>query len=144
MSASALTFLGFDYGTQKIGVAVGQTITGTASPVAILKAKDGIPNWDEIEKLVKEWKPAAFIIGLPLNMDGSESPMSVRAQKFSQRLNGRFNLPCHTIDERLSSREARDIGRSNAEQAGRRFKQHTQIDGVAAQLILESWLTENY
>lgn len=141
--ASSLTLLGFDYGTQKIGLAVGQTITGTASPLSVLKAKDGIPNWAEIEALIKEWKPAALVIGMPLNMDGSESEMSIRARKFSNRLNGRFNLPCHTVDERLSSREARDISRANAERAGKRFNNKEQIDALAAQLILETWLSEN-
>lgn len=139
----SLTLLSFDYGTQKIGVAVGQTITGTASPLSILKARDGIPDWNEIGKLIEEWKPNALVVGVPLNMDGSESAMSTRALKFSRRLNGRFNLPCHTIDERLSSREARDISRSNAQQSGRKYNQKEEIDALAAQLILETWLAEN-
>ena len=142
MSNTIQTLLGFDYGTQKIGVAVGQTITGTASPLTILKAKDGIPDWHEIETMIKRWKPDALIIGLPLNMDGSESEISIRAKKFSNRLNGRFNLPCHTIDERLTSREARDISRANAEHEGRRYNNREEIDSLAAQLILESWLSE--
>ena len=143
MSANSLTLLGFDYGTRKIGVAIGQTVTGTASPLTVLKAKDGIPDWDDIEKIVSEWKPDAFVIGMPLNMDGSEGEMSTRAKKFSNRLNGRFNIPCYSMDERLSSREARDISRANAQESGRRIKPREEIDSLAAQLILESWLAEN-
>jgi putative Holliday junction resolvase len=122
--------MGFDYGTRKIGVATGQLITRTANPIAIVPARDGIPNWGDIEKLIEEWKPSQLVIGLPLNMDGSESEMSIRALKFARRLTGRFNLPHHTVDERLSTREAREQSTT----AG-------QIDDIAAKIILESWLS---
>jgi len=125
--------MGFDYGTRKIGVAIGQLITRTATPTAIVSARDGIPNWAEIDKLVKTWEPAQFVVGLPLNMDGSESEMSRRALKFARRLTGRFNLPHHTIDERLSTREAR-------EQSNSQTNSHQMIDDLAAKIILESWL----
>src|SRR5690606_23149449 len=82
------TVLGFDYGTQRIGVAVGQTITHTATPLAALHARDGVPNWDHIATLISEWRPARLVVGLPLNMDGSESEMCVRAKKFANRLHG--------------------------------------------------------
>ena len=121
--------MGFDYGTRKIGVATGQLVTRTATPIAIVQARDGIPNWNDIEKLITEWKPSQLIVGLPLNMDGSESEMSIRALKFARRLTGRFNLPHQTIDERLSTREAREQSKT----AG-------QIDDIAAKIILESWL----
>ena len=140
---SSLTLLAFDYGTQKIGVASGQTLTRTASAIAQVKARDGVPDWEAIEALVKEWKPQAFVVGLPLNMDGSESELSKRASKFARQLNGRFNLPCHTVDERLSSREAKEISRENSERAGKRFNSRNHIDSFAAQLILETWLSEN-
>ena len=122
--------MGFDYGTRKIGVATGQLITRTANPIGIVPARDGIPNWGDIEKLIEEWKPSQLVIGLPLNMDGSESEMSIRALKFARRLTGRFNLPHHTVDERLSTREAREQSTT----AG-------QIDDIAAKIILESWLS---
>ena len=121
--------MGFDYGTRKIGVATGQLVTRTATPIAIVQARDGIPNWNDIEKLITEWKPSQLVVGLPLNMDGSESEMSIRALKFARRLTGRFNLPHQTIDERLSTREAREQSKT----AG-------QIDDIAAKIILESWL----
>lgn len=122
--------LGFDYGTQKIGVAVGQLITRTASPLTILKANNGIPDWAEIESLIDEWQPNQLVVGLPLNMDGSNSPISERAEKFARRLHGRFSLSVTTVDERLSSREAR----AQSTEA--------QVDAVAAALILETWLAE--
>ncbi|MDG2090087.1 MAG: Holliday junction resolvase RuvX [Gammaproteobacteria bacterium] len=134
-----LTALAFDYGTKKIGVAVGQSITQTASPLAVLAARDGVPDWDTIEKLVKEWQPGAFVVGMPFNMDGSENKMTVRAQKFLQRLGGRFNIACYSIDERLSSREAKDIRRSMAEAHGKSYNERDAIDSIAAQLILENW-----
>ena len=99
--------LGFDYGTKQIGVAVGQMVTRHARELCNLKARDGIPNWEQIEALIKEWQPDALVVGLPLHMDGTPSDMCTRAEKFARRLNGRFNLPVHTHDERLTTFEAK-------------------------------------
>jgi putative Holliday junction resolvase len=74
------TLLAFDFGTKSIGVAIGQRVTGTARPLNALKAQDGTPDWKLIEKLLKEWQPEAVIVGLPLNMDGTEQPLTARAQ----------------------------------------------------------------
>ena len=82
--------IGFDFGTHNIGVAVGQTITGTASPLPALKAKDGQPDWSKVEKMIAEWQPKLLVVGLPLNMDGSEQPLTDLARKFANRLHGRF------------------------------------------------------
>lgn len=142
LNSKPKTLLGFDYGSRRIGVAVGQSITDTASPLPTLKAKDGVPDWALIEKLVSEWKPDGFVVGLPFNMDGTQSKMASQALKFAKRLNGRFDIPCHTIDERLSSREAREISRRNAELAGKKYNDREKIDSLAAQLILETWLAE--
>ena len=103
--------LGFDYGTQRIGVAFGQSLTGTAQRVCVLKARDGIPDWDQIEALIGEWKPNLFVVGIPYNLDGSESELMVRAIKFANRLNGRFHKPSYSMDERLSSVEAAELAR---------------------------------
>lgn len=140
-----LTAMAFDFGTKKIGVAVGQNITQTASPLTIIPAQDGIPDWNTIEQLIKEWQPSFFVVGMPFNMDGTENQMTLRAQKFLQRLNGRFNIPCYSVDERLSSREAKDIRRNMAEAHGKTYKDRDAIDSIAAQLILENWFaaTEN-
>jgi putative Holliday junction resolvase len=132
---SAETLLAFDYGTSFIGVAVGQSVTGTATPLAALKANDGVPDWNRIEALIAEWRPHRLLVGLPLNMDGSESPMSARARKFANRLHGRFGLPVATWDERLSSFEAR--GELLAR--GQRAFRGAGVDSLSARLILESW-----
>ena len=129
--------MGFDFGTRNIGIAMGQAITRTANAITPIRAKDGIPNWDELGRIIEEWQPDAFIVGIPLNMDGTESEMSRRARKFGNRLTGRFNKPWHPTDERLTSFEAK-------EWAGRLgHKGHygsDPVDAMAAQLILESWM----
>ena len=101
------TLLGFDFGTKSIGLAVGQEITGSARPLGACKANDGIPNWDDIGKLIQEWQPDLLVIGLPLNMDGTEQPLTQRARKFANRLHGRFNLPIALQDERLTTTDAK-------------------------------------
>ncbi|MDB3898732.1 Holliday junction resolvase RuvX [Gammaproteobacteria bacterium] len=133
-----ISALGFDYGTQRIGVAFGQSLTGTAQPICVLRARDGIPDWAEIESLIAEWRPNLFVVGLPYNLDGSESDLMVRAVKFANRLNGRFNKPSYGMDERLSSVEA-------AEQVlGENWgsKKRAAIDDIAAQIILQNWFSE--
>jgi putative Holliday junction resolvase len=136
--AQPIKALGFDYGTQKIGVAYGQSLTGTASAVAIIKAKDGIPDWAQIESLLEEWKPNVVVVGLPFNIDGSESELLVRATKFGNRIHGRFGIPCFGIDERLSSIEAREILLEDNSRPNKK----AAIDDIAAQLILENWFSE--
>jgi len=140
--------LAFDYGLRQIGVAVGETLTKSARPLAIIKARDGIPDWPDIEKLIEEYRPAYIVIGLPLNMDGSESEMSGRARKFGNRLHGRFGLQVCLQDERLSSNEVKQGLRENASYASRnktRRKPLTALDRIddqAASLILQSHFNE--
>lgn len=136
----AITVLAFDYGTQRIGVAYGQSVSGTAQAVCVLKARDGIPDWNEIQALIDEWKPNAFVVGMPYNLDGSDSELLPRAIKFANRLNGRFNKPCYGMDERLSSKEAIEQI-TEASEAGLRRKS-SAIDDIAAQIILQSWFNE--
>ena len=126
--------LGFDFGLKQIGVASGQTLTSSATGLTILKAVDGIPKWDQVEKILKEWQPDLVVVGLPLNMDDSESDLSNRARKFARRLQGRFAVEVEMVDERLTSREAKSIGRDQGTQ------DLTKIDHIAASLILQSWL----
>jgi putative Holliday junction resolvase len=130
--------LGFDFGMKRIGVAVGQTVTESAKPLATLQANEGKPQWDELNKLIKKWEPDAFIVGIPLNMDGSEQPLTQSARHFASELQARFNLPVYEMDERLSSKDARE--RLFA-QGGYKALQNGQVDRVAAQLILQNWLT---
>lgn len=132
-------WMSFDFGTQRIGIAVGQRITGKATPIDPIKARDGVPNWEELGKIIEEWKPQAFVTGLPLNMDGTPSELSRRANKFSNRLEGRFHRPAFTHDERLTSYEAKGI---MIESGGNRNFGENSVDGIAAQLILESFLNQ--
>ena len=134
------TVLGFDFGTTRIGVAVGQSLTGTAAPLPPLAARDGIPHWPALEQLINEWQPAALVIGIPLNMDGSISDMARRARKFANRLQERSKRPCYLMDERLTSAEAKQISLSRG--GSHNFKQNS-VDGIAAQLILESWFASD-
>ncbi len=132
--------LGFDFGDKSIGVAYGQSITQTAKPLAALKAKDGQPDWNIVEKLIKEWQPQAFIVGNPLNMDGTEQLLTLRAKKFGNKLHGRFGLPLEMMDERLTTVEAKA---QLFEQGGYRALQKDHIDSLSAVLIIESWFSEN-
>jgi putative Holliday junction resolvase len=129
--------LGFDFGTKKIGCAYGQTLTGTARALKTLKNLNGNPDWQQIELLIKEWCPQAFVVGLPLNMDSSEQNVTELARIFSKQLEKKFSLPCFLCDERLSTVEAR------AElfaEGGYKALQGNQVDAVAAKIILESWM----
>lgn len=130
------TLVAFDYGTKNIGFATGQTITRSATSHAPLKAKDGIPDWQQLEKLLQQWKPDLVLVGLPLNMDGTESELSTRARKFANRINGRFGMKTEMVDERLTSFEAKSevMGMD-----GSRDYKNNPIDSIAARLILESW-----
>lgn len=135
------TVLGFDYGTKSIGVAIGQIITGSATPIGSLKAVDGIPNWDQIEKLLIEWQPDLIVVGLPLNMDGTEQEITQRAKKFANRLNGRFNIKVETQDERLTTADAKA---RLFELGGYKKLTKDQIDAVSAVLIIESYFDNHY
>jgi putative holliday junction resolvase len=134
------TLLAFDYGTKNIGVASGQTITRSANSQPALKAKDGIPDWTQIEKLLKDWQPDLVLVGLPLNMDETESELCTRARKFANRLHGRFGVKVEMVDERLSSFEAKGEVMSRG---GSRDYKHNPVDSIAARVILESWLERN-
>ena len=131
-----ITALAFDFGTKSIGCAVGQSITGTAQALPALKAQDGIPTWDAIEKCLKEWKPDVVVVGLPLNMDGTEQELTLRARKFANRLQGRFGVNVQLQDERLTTTEARS---EIFDRGGFRALKKGKVDGISACLILESW-----
>ena len=135
------SLMGFDFGTKSIGVATGQEITGSASPLTSLKANEGIPDWAQIEKLLKEWQPDLLIVGLPLNMDGTEQEMTQRARKFGQRLHGRFGFQVEFKDERLTTTDAKA---RLFEHGGYRALGKSRVDAVSAQLILESWMESHY
>lgn len=132
--------LGFDFGMKRIGVAVGQIVTCSANAMAILKAKDGIPDWEKIKTLIETWQANVVVVGIPYNMNGSEQPMTFAARKFARKLQSRFGCPAYTVDERLTTIE---IQRQWYEQ--KITKQPQYIDNYAAKLILEQWFQEqNY
>ena len=128
--------LAFDFGTQKMGMAVGSSLIESATPLALFPMKDGIPNWDELLKIVKQHQPNLFLIGLPLNMDDSESELSTRSRKFARRLRHQTNIETLMVDERLTTREARDeLGHYQAQGRAKKLS----ADSVAAALFIESW-----
>ena len=134
------TVLGFDYGEQRIGVATGQTITSSATPLTTLNAIQQKPDWVAIEKLIQQWRPDALIVGIPRHLDGSDSEMTKKAERFSRQLEGRFRLPVYTINEALSSFEAEQ----QLKQTKKIAKHNKQeIDKMAAAIIVQSWLEQN-
>ena len=140
MNKGQRTLLGFDFGTKRIGIAIAQEVTGTANPLTTVTAIKHKPDWESISKIIKEWQPDLLIVGLPLHMDGSEQPMTQAARRFSNQLNGRYQIPIALMDERLSSDEAESI--INEQSGSRsRFQDKAQIDMISAQLILQSWMS---
>ncbi len=133
--------LAFDFGLARIGVAIGQTVTHTASPLETLKAKDGKPDWDKLSSLLTKWQPEKVLVGEPFNMDGSDQEITKRARKFANQIHGRFGVQVEMMDERLSSAAARE---EIFEFGGYKKLKKSQIDSIAAALILESWLLSQY
>ncbi|ARD40086.1 Holliday junction resolvase RuvX [Edwardsiella ictaluri] len=135
------TILAFDFGTRSIGCAIGQELTGCARPLQSFKANDGVPDWQQIEKVLREWQPDLVVVGLPLNMDGSEQPLTQQARKFANRLHGRFGVQIALQDERLSTVEARAHLFAGG---GYRALEKGRVDAASAALILESWFENQY
>lgn len=129
--------LGFDFGLRQIGIASAHTDMAIVSPVGVLKAQDGRVVATEITKLTREWKPKGLIVGLPINMDGTESKLSQKARNFAEWLGELTELPVLLVDERLTSREAKTMA-SELGHAGDYRK--NPVDAIAACLILEQWL----
>jgi putative Holliday junction resolvase len=129
--------MGFDFGLKRIGIATGQTITGTASPLTTLQASKQKPDWENIEVHIRRWKPDALIVGIPYLLDGGESDITRAARNFCKQLERRFNLPVYTIDESLSSFEAQQQLTQDMKIA--KHNKH-EIDKMAAAIIVQSWL----
>ncbi len=146
------TALAFDYGLSKIGVAVGESLTKTAKPLTILRAQDGIPNYNEIEKIIKEWRPQVIIIGVPHNPNMLEEKISPNSQKiikmalnFSDKIINNYqktyNFQLYNIDEAYSSLEAKKIVADLRK--NKLIKQGAKLDDIAACVILERWFAKN-
>jgi putative Holliday junction resolvase len=133
------TLLGFDFGHKRIGVAVGQTLTGSANALAVVSVS-GKPDWQAISKILDEWKPVGLVVGLPLAADGGETSLSADARKFGRRLHGRYGLAVFYEDERLTSFSAEQQFIESRAQGGSRRKDAALKDAMAARIILQSWL----
>lgn len=131
--------LAFDFGLRRIGVAVGQFTTMTATSLETVN-HGREPDWAAIDRLVKEWKPSRFLLGLPLGADGEETEMSRAARRFAGQLQHRFGLPVSYQDERLSSYAAQERFIEMRAQGNLKKKHGRDLDSMAAQIFLENWL----
>lgn len=133
------TLLGFDFGTRRIGVAVGNTLLRRANPLTTIDSEKNDARFARIAALLSEWQPAALVVGLPCNEDGSPHEMTALARRFANRLKGRFNLPTILVDERYTSLAAAE----RLDEAGiHGMKQKALIDQYAAQQILQAYFDE--
>lgn len=137
---SSDSYLGFDFGNKKIGMAVGQLTTKTASPLETVRSLNQVPNWEKINQLITEWQPQGLVVGVSRQMDGSDNSITPRMLKFCRQLNGRFNLPVFQMDEALSTFEAKQMLYDDIQVNA--SKLWAVQDQLAAQLILQSWLNQ--
>ncbi|MHB1565681.1 MAG: Holliday junction resolvase RuvX [Acidiferrobacter sp.] len=135
----AETYLAFDYGTKSIGVAVGRLPPGRAEGAGAVAGLVRGPDWAAIERLLATWIPQGLVVGLPLNMDGSENPMTAAARRFGRRLDGRYHLPVYWVDERLTTASARD---GVAATGARRTRRKAMLDTLAAVMILQAFFDD--
>jgi putative Holliday junction resolvase len=134
--------LAFDFGARRIGVASGDTLTGTARALTALQCNPDIP-WAQIDKLVAEYRPQQFVVGLPYNMDGTPTLLTKASRRFAHELKSRYAQPTALVDERLSSREASEQLRdARARGLKRRRTTREDIDMVAARILLERWFDD--
>ena len=132
----------FDYGTRRIGIASGDTLTRTARALTTLECGSGMP-WDAIGKLIADYRPTRLIVGVPYNMDGTPTLLTEAAREFARALQQRFGLPACLIDERLSSREAEaELRHARSTGLKRRRLKHSDVDMTAAKIVLERWFME--
>ena len=127
--------MSFDYGLRNIGIAIGQSITKSASTFYAIKAKEGVPDWIKLDSIIDEWEPSLFIVGDPFNMDGTKSEFQKKIAKFSAELKKRYEIELHMIDERLTSKEAKERIKGKADG----IKDSANKHSISAQIILEDW-----
>jgi len=137
---SSDSYLGFDFGNKKIGMAVGQLTTKTASPLETVRSLNQVPNWQKISQIIKEWQPEGLVVGVSRQADGSDNPITPRMLKFCRQLAGRYNLPVFQMDEALSTFEAKQMLYDDVQVNA--SKLWAVQDQLAAQLILQSWLNQ--
>ena len=136
--------LALDFGDRRIGLAAASTQNRSSSAIGTIMARGGVPDWPELDKAVREWTPNLLVIGMPYNMDGTESAMTARVLQFVDVLIERYGLPVETVDERLTSVEARDLLKEQRRQGVRRKKlKREDVDSLAAKLIAENWINQS-
>ena len=145
MSSSSGAVLGFDVGAKRIGVAVGNPITGTASELGLIEVRDGIPDWTRFEKLLKDWSPVQLVVGDPLSFDEADPdpPARQRARGFARAAAKRSGLPVALVDERRSSKEAASRFAEQRRLGVKRRVDAEEIDALAAVVIVERWLANS-
>lgn len=137
------TVLGFDYGARRIGVAVGNALTGSARALEVIANGTQGPDWTRVAGLVREWRPQMLLVGLPLTMNGEEQKNSAAARAFAAQLKERYNLPAAHVDERLSSVEAAQRFAQRRAGGSARRKHAQALDSIAAEVIVEQWLRDS-
>lgn len=135
--ANDAIFLAFDFGMRNIGVAIGQKITNTASPLPIIKANHGEPQWHEITKIIEQWRPAALVVGVPVHLNGTEHRLTRAARGFIEKLRQHYPLPVFSAEERLTTKDAKERVFTDG---GYKALCKEDIDSIAAKLILEEWM----
>ena len=135
MTKESSVLMAFDYGLRNIGIAIGQNITKSASTFYTIKAKEGEPDWIKLDSIVKEWEPTLFIVGDPFNMDGTRSEFQKRISQFSTKLKNRYKIRLHMMDERLTTKEAKERIKTGSSE----LKESTNKHSISAQIILEDW-----
>ncbi|WP_151193336.1 Holliday junction resolvase RuvX [Cysteiniphilum sp. JM-1] len=133
-----LKLIGLDYGKSRIGIASGQMITKTATPIATIAAKQGEPEWHELDKIIKQWRPSDIIVGLPIDAKDQETKITEEARAFAQKVELRYQKPVHLISETFSTREAR----WRLEEVQNKSNRHLKVDAFAACVILETWMND--
>ncbi len=141
--SSLSTVIAFDFGLKRTGVAVGNTLTGSATPECALISKDEKPDWDGISKLIEEWRPSQLVVGLPIELDGTENPLKKRVDRFCNQLNGRYNLPVDQENEQFTSIEAAERLKQLLQSGRKKKVTKEEVDKIAASIILESWMLNN-
>lgn len=132
-------YLAFDYGERYIGVAKGHSQIGTSSPEAVVGNNSGSPDFVKLDKIVEQWQPIGLIVGIPVHMDGSEQALTPHARGFRKKIAKRYKLPTYSCDERMTTRNAAEIIKSNRISGKRRKTSKADLDKIAAALILEKW-----
>lgn len=135
--------IAFDFGLKRTGIAVGNTLTGSATPETTLFSTDEKPDWKGISQLINDWKPAQLVVGMPTELDGTKSPLSKRVERFCNQLNGRYNLPVDQENEQYTSIEAARRLKELRQSGRKRKVSKEEVDKLAAAIILENWMIKN-